>query len=204
MGLLHALLSLGISYFVTDFDGTIAHYSVNSNHSNRISLPGNNTIILEIIKADVNLCLFNLKASVGSGKVAYISEKTVHLLQEISEQNVTIICASGMRTSTMKQRIPFFPAIMYWICENGGKIFKRIEGGDVSELVAWREELDADIDSRKDLEHLQESLKNNSFGVHVDSEGYGSMIRIKGSSNQLRTIIQSLPGTLKYTFNLGP
>jgi len=103
----------------------------------------------------------------------------------------------------MKQRVPFFPSIKFWICENGGKIFERIEGDTIEEIESWRVELNADAESMNDLDNLRRSLENNQSDIFVDSSDYSSMIRIRGSSDKFKMIIESIPLTLRYTFNLG-
>ena len=117
-------------YFVTDFDGTIAHYKIyeaSSQSESDIVSPtppssGNDPIALP--------------ASSGSGKIAYISQSTIDLLQEISRDvsdgfpATAMICASGQRVTTMMQRRASLPFFHYWISENGG----RIHNGDMSEL----------------------------------------------------------------------
>ena len=91
-------------YFVTDFDGTLAHY--------------------ENLSADT----IALPASSGSGKIAHISPTIVKLLEEISSRvkilDTAMICASGQRVSTMQQRQSYLPVFDYWISENGGRIHR--------------------------------------------------------------------------------
>jgi hydroxymethylpyrimidine pyrophosphatase-like HAD family hydrolase len=106
-------------YFVSDFDGTLAHYE---------TYEGENTD-----------SLVQLPASTGFGRVAHVSSRTLELLthvQELSRRHGTAtICASGQRVSTMQQRRPVFPAFDYWISENGG----RIHDSDLVELTDWTE-----------------------------------------------------------------
>jgi hydroxymethylpyrimidine pyrophosphatase-like HAD family hydrolase len=84
-----------MSYFVTDFDGTISHYELAS----------------EVDDGRV----LRLPASSGSGMIGLFSKDTLSLLKQIKEEKITIICASGQRVQTMLQRAPFFPTIDYWI-----------------------------------------------------------------------------------------
>ena len=161
-------------YFVTDCDGTIAHYNCTSDGF--ISLP----------------------ASSGSKKVAVVSPNTISLLDEIAKSNVTIICASGMRYETMLQRIPYFPAIRFWICENGGRIFESIDG-EIMEVAQWKELANNDASGLNSLRELRLHLESES-SVKVDSN-YLTMIRI--STIDYSEVIPLIPRGLKYSFNLG-
>lgn len=91
--------------FVTDCDNTLLHYDTD-------------------VSVAANIDLIQLPASAGSGISGYISTQSIDLLHQISNFT-TIICSSGMRAATMRQRAPYLPFIKYWICENGGRIFRR-------------------------------------------------------------------------------
>jgi len=105
-------------FLVTDCDKTLVHYERSSNSNSNSDNDGNNIIALP--------------SSSGSNKIGYIHQQTISLLDDISKNNniESIICCSGMRTSTMYQRYSYLPSITYWITENGGRIheIKRIDG----------------------------------------------------------------------------
>ena len=192
-----ALLSL--IWFVTDCDNTLVHYdSIDASHndgSHSSNFPHKNGDGLPFAEK-----LINLPASSGSGKVASLSSGTVRKLDEISKEGVQIICATGMRASTMLQREVFFPSISYWACENGGRIFYREkEGEPPKEIAEYTELFESNIGLKNDLAAFAETLRNE--GRHVDSNGYHTMIRVKG--DDLDTVVSRIPDTLSHTFNLG-
>ena len=170
-------------YFVSDFDGTIAHYEKYDyqNQSEIIPLP----------------------ASSGSGKVALVSSKILNLLAEISYrlENTGMICASGQRVSTMMQRSKYFPFFNYWISENGG----RIHSNSLEEMSEWTEFVESDHISRQALETLVSEVERLQLPeIKIDRTGYFSMVRFKADEHDsLRVILSMIPSTLKYTFNLG-
>lgn len=192
-----ALLSL--IWFVTDCDNTLVHYdSIDATHSDGVQ----SSIFPQRTSAEVSFTekLINLPASSGSGKVASLSTGTVGRLDEISKEGVQIICATGMRASTMLQREAFFPSISYWACENGGRVFYREkEGEPPKEITEYTELFKSNIGLKNDLASFAETLRKE--GRHVDSNGYLTMIRVKG--DDLETIVPRIPGTLRHTFNLG-
>jgi hypothetical protein len=60
-----------------------------------------------------------------------ISAKTLSLVDEIRNKNhVKFVLISGMRTSTLLQRLPYLPRADAYCSENGGRIFYPIEIGD--------------------------------------------------------------------------
>lgn len=192
-----ALLSL--IWFVTDCDNTLVHYeSVDASHSDgslSSNFPHKNGNDFPFVEA-----IINLPASSGSGKVASLSSGTVGKLDEISKEGVQIICATGMRASTMLQREVFFPSISYWACENGGRIFYRENYGEPpKEITEYTELFKSNIELKNDLAAFAETLRNE--GLQVDSNGYHTMIRVKG--DDLGTVVSRIPHTLSHTFNLG-
>lgn len=182
-----------IMIFVTDCDNTLVHYADKA------------TAAETITSMQTASDLIDLPPSSGSGKLAIVSRLTIQLLNEIeieiTKQNGFIICATGMRPSTMYQRQSLFPSIKYWACENGGRIFYReIEGSPPIEIKAYSEGvLQRSTTCRSDLEEFAELLKNE--GWHVDSNGYLTMVRVKGEG--LDQIVSRIPSTLSHTFNLG-
>ena len=174
--------------FVTDFDGTLVH--VHSPSPSPASSSSSDTPPAEII---------DLPASSGSGQVAAISRRTTELLDAIGRHAV-IICASGMRASTMLQREQYVPAVAFFACENGGRIFKRAAAGQVpTELLAWRERIMSDAAAVAQLEAFAAALA--AEGWHVDRADYHTMIRVKGTGVQ--ALAARVPALLRYTSNLG-
>jgi hydroxymethylpyrimidine pyrophosphatase-like HAD family hydrolase len=164
--------------FVTDCDKTLVHYETNGKDTELLKLP----------------------ASSGSGQVATVSRSTLKLLDDISEEGTTIICASGMRASTLMQREPFFPSIKYWACENGGRIFRRVDGvQELVELDEWRDHILSNREAVEALEGFSKELATE--GWKVDTNGYATMFRVKGKD--VDSILNRIPPVLEYTFNLG-
>lgn len=177
-----ALLSLII--FVTDCDNTLVHYNT--------SKKGNDSFEEQD--------LISMPASSGSGQVASVSTLTIARLNDIAQEGVDIICATGMRATTMLQREKHFPCIKYWACENGGRIFYRVTEGEAPvEIASYSKLLLEQSSSKYDLEAFGELLR--SEGWNVDDKGYLTMVRVKGLG--LEKIINRIPDTLQHTFNLG-
>ena len=166
--------------FVTDCDNTLVHYE---------SSTATNEMVLKA-----------LPASSGSGKIATVSSKTIELLDQIGALGTTIICATGMRASTMHQRAPFFPSIHYFAVENGGRVFQRHERGGIPvELHEWRQRILLDGQAKEQLDTFAALL--TSEGWAVDTNDYHTMIRIKGKD--VETLVSRIPPGLTHTFNLG-
>lgn len=180
--------------FVTDCDNTLVHYDTSKKHNTAVgSVASNGDTYTEHD-------LITLPASSGSGKVATVSARTLSTLNEIEAESVEIICATGMRASTMFQREKFFPSIKYWACENGGRIYHRgKEDGQLSEIVEYGELFEQRTECKKDLETFADLLRVE--GWDVDSTGYLTMVRVRGQN--FHTIVDRIPPTLSHTFNLG-
>jgi len=52
-----------------------------------------------------------------------ISETTIQLCQQLRQRNVKFVLVSGMRTTTLFQRLPYLPFADAYCSENGGRIF---------------------------------------------------------------------------------
>jgi phosphoglycolate phosphatase-like HAD superfamily hydrolase len=102
-----------------------------------------------------------------------------------------------MRRSTALQRLPFFASIDWWILENGGLILRRGPENTLVELMEWRDEY-MNIEARDDMRTCVDQAV--SMGFEVDDR-YETMIRIKGQ--KLDTLLQYIPKSLDYTYNLG-
>lgn len=175
--------------FVTDFDNTIAFYHDESSDW-----------LEEHYQA-----LIALPPSAGSNRVAYLSRTTQKLLSEIAG-SVPVVCASGMREATMRQRQPYLQFVSYWICENGGRIFRSLPNGQLTLLEDWEAHMveeDRFLQSREALEVFKDKLRRLSLdGVSVDDKGYYTMVRVR-FGQYLKEVLELVPKTLKYTYNLG-
>lgn len=191
-----ALFSLMV--FVTDCDNTLVHYDSSETHGGIVHTQKVSSASEGELYLDGGL--ISMPASSGSGKISSVSAMTLAKLDEIAAEGVEIICATGMRASTMLQREKFFPSIKYWACENGGRIFHREKIGEPPvEIADYSNAHDSNIASLRDLKTFTETL--TSAGYEVDDKGYLTMIRVKGAN--LQNIIPQIPDTLRHTFNLG-
>lgn len=187
---------LSIMIFVTDCDNTLVHYDSSDKSELSNALEFTQTTGGDIPDQE----LIIMPASSGSGKIASVSALTIKRLNEIALENVETICATGMRASTMLQREGFFPTINYWACENGGRIFHRMNQGEApTEIVEYAELFQHNTESRNDLATFAAVLRGE--GWVVDDKGYKTMIRIKGENQD--SIVARIPSTLSHTFNLG-
>lgn len=180
--------------FVTDCDNTLVHYDSFEKHGR------SDESVATSSDSYMEHDLITMPASSGSGKIASVSALTVKTLTEIAAEGVEIICATGMRASTMFQREKFFPSIKYWACENGGRIFHRASEGELpTEVVEYSDIFSKNVGSKDDLEAFAELLRVE--GWEVDCKGYTTMIRVKGDN--LGSVVSRIPPTLSHTFNLG-
>jgi len=169
---------MNMIYFVTDCDGTVCHYDVEGD--------------------ELKSAHFSLPPSAGSGRVALTSNKTIQLMESISEISaLQMICVSGMREATMMQRYKYFPFIKYWICENGGRIFE-VNGNELIEISEWKSRFETDSALSLELSNFSQYLRH--VGHKVD-DGYLTMRRIKATN--YADILPLIPSSLKYTYNLG-
>jgi hydroxymethylpyrimidine pyrophosphatase-like HAD family hydrolase len=181
---------LQLLYFVTDCDKTLVHYDVTD----------------EEIR-DIPLTLF--PASAKSKRVGAVSLLTSTLLQEISSLSEGVICASGMRSSTMLQRQTYFPFINYWICENGGRIYRRKDEKTVVEVPEWHEYLETHHNLLKSMQSLASfatRLRAESNQWIIDTTDYVTMVRIhvaELSQKEIDTLLLLANSfNLHYTYNL--
>jgi len=202
MLLISALVALGMMLFATDCDKTLLHYDVDgggeASTGDRVFFP----------------------SSAGSGKRASMDRANLLLLDQIGALG-TIVCCSGMREATMRQRAPFLPAITYFFVENGGRLFRRrqeepsdvVEVREYHEFVLARAETQGDGSTLELLDAFANALMTEVEGGDqkwiVDRNGYTTMIRVsaKGSSSTreaaLEALIERIPPQLQYSRNLG-
>ena len=99
-----------IKIVFSDLDGTLIHYPDPEEGSKE-----KKGELLEFPKS-------------STGLVGVISAKTLSLVDEIRNQNnVKFVLVSGMRTSTLLQRLPYLPRADAYCSENGGRIFYPVE-----------------------------------------------------------------------------
>ncbi len=100
-----------IKIVFSDLDGTLIHYPAQDDDES-----SKKAKLLEFPKS-------------STGLVGVISAKTLSLVDEIRNQNnVKFVLISGMRTSTLLQRLPYLPRADAYCSENGGRIFYPVEG----------------------------------------------------------------------------
>jgi hypothetical protein len=92
----------------SDVDGTLVHYPETSFHSTN-----NNTDASMFLKLPPS----------RTGLQGILSIATLRKCQQLRRQGIKLVLISGMRTSTMMQRLPFLPKADAYCCENGGRIF---------------------------------------------------------------------------------
>ena len=91
----------------SDVDGTLVHYP-------------------DDLSKEDNSLLIHLPPS-KTGTRGVISRKTLYLCQKLRSVNngTPLILVSGMRTTTLFQRMPYLPTADAYVCESGGRIFYR-------------------------------------------------------------------------------
>ena len=103
-----------INFVFSDVDGTLVHYpdEVQDNE------PGNKILYLP---------------ASSTGMRGIISSKTLQLCQQLRrEHNVKLVLVSGMRTSTLINRLPYLPKADAYASEAGGRIFYTVSSTDTS------------------------------------------------------------------------
>jgi len=179
--------------FVSDMDGTLVHYNSTTDPFDR---PG----------------LVTLPAS-STGRVGVVSQRSLDLLSNIRDEGIVITCASGMRVSTMMTRQRLFPAVKFWICENGGRIFEVKGNQELCEVNEWKLIADQDDVSAAAMTSYKTDLRGMRGAdrdFQIDESGYETMIRIKALKGDeeanfklLSKLAERVPKPLKVTYNLG-
>jgi hypothetical protein len=137
----------------SDVDGTLVHYPgkpQNVDHVNpMLYLPPSKTGMRGIISSrTLQLCRKVRQSPAGNNK------------------RVRFVLISGMRTSTLIQRLPFLPKADAYCCEAGGRIFYPTELN--SEMGGNNENIVAIIHPKSFLDASEDDLK--PFGVIEDME----------------------------------
>ena len=100
----------------SDVDGTLVHYPKNLMQGN---VDDGNT------KANRSDLIYLPPSKTGQRGV--ISSKTLQLCDKLRSSGVPFILVSGMRSTTLFQRLPFLPKADAYVSESGGRIFYPIE-----------------------------------------------------------------------------
>ena len=105
-----------IKIVFSDVDGTLVHYDsrMETAHSQGSS-------IQHEVKEDVPT-LVHLPPS-ATGTQGVISARTLQLCRNIRAQGIPLVLVSGMRTSTLLQRLPYLPKADAYCSEGGSRIF---------------------------------------------------------------------------------
>jgi len=149
-----------IKIVFSDVDGTLVHYPDNNDERMKTEPHEDND--------DEKLLRFPPSSTGLEGVISY---KTIALVDTIRiQQNVKFVLVSGMRTSTLLQRLPYLPKADAYCSENGGRIFYPVENG---------EEGDGD-----DVFWIQpKSRHQKPFGIREDTAWRERMTKAMGGGN---------------------
>jgi hydroxymethylpyrimidine pyrophosphatase-like HAD family hydrolase len=92
----------------SDVDGTLVHYPANVDERTADADDGNDLMYLPPSK---------------TGQRGVISSKTLRLCQKLRDGGVPFVLVSGMRSTTLFQRLPYLPRADAYVSESGGRIF---------------------------------------------------------------------------------
>eukprot|EP00550_Attheya_septentrionalis_P002661 CAMPEP_0198290122 /NCGR_PEP_ID=MMETSP1449-20131203/8086_1 /TAXON_ID=420275 /ORGANISM="Attheya septentrionalis, Strain CCMP2084" /LENGTH=342 /DNA_ID=CAMNT_0043988567 /DNA_START=609 /DNA_END=1634 /DNA_ORIENTATION=- len=153
----------------SDVDGTLVHYS---------EKPQN-----ELDADPVNPILYLPPSKTGMRGI--ISSRTLQLCRKVrqspagSNKLVCFVLISGMRTSTLLQRLPFLPKADAYCCEAGGRIFYPIELN--SEMGSKNKSIVAIIHPKSFLGASEDDLK--PFGLIEDMEWKSQMAQLDAAGS---------------------
>eukprot|EP00531_Pseudo-nitzschia_arenysensis_P004155 CAMPEP_0116132338 /NCGR_PEP_ID=MMETSP0329-20121206/9491_1 /TAXON_ID=697910 /ORGANISM="Pseudo-nitzschia arenysensis, Strain B593" /LENGTH=477 /DNA_ID=CAMNT_0003626839 /DNA_START=52 /DNA_END=1482 /DNA_ORIENTATION=+ len=137
-----------IKIVFSDLDGTLIHYPPSQDEN----------------KHSKGKQLLEFPPS-STGLVGIISAKTLSLVDEIRNQNnVKFVLVSGMRTSTLLQRLPYLPRADAYCSENGGRIFYPIDASD--ETQDETKKIIRSIDRRGDDDDDNDGGDDDIFWIH--------------------------------------
>jgi len=147
-----------IKIIFSDLDGTLIHYPKKSPpETAAATTTSNNSKLLKFPPS-------------STGMRGVISAQTLDLVQEIRRENqVRFVLISGMRTSTLLQRLPYLPRADAYCSENGGRIFYPVEealdgdrktNGDVDD-VFW-------VQPKKYNGNGSNTKRDKRFGIRED------------------------------------
>lgn len=149
-----------IKIVFSDLDGTLIHYP--NPDEGKTEKKGE---LLEFPKS-------------STGMVGVISAKTLSLVDEIRNQHdVKFVLVSGMRTSTLLQRLPYLPRADAYCSENGGRIFYPVESN-----------IDDDKDETKRIIRSIDSDDDESdiFWIHPKRYGHDGKTKHGGDPHRNR------------------
>lgn len=110
-----------IALVFSDVDGTLVHYPESIDRQDGSS---------DANYDDENNLLLKLPPS-RTGLQGVISYETLRKCQVLRRKyGIKLVLVSGMRTSTMMQRLPFLPRADAYCCENGGRIFYPVDADE--------------------------------------------------------------------------
>jgi len=160
--------ALTLRVVFSDVDGTLIHYD----------------------RGDEKVCKnYEKDASVvklppsSTGMRGFLSVQTLHLCKKLRSQQdgICLVLISGMRTSTMMDRIPFLPKADVYCCESGGRIFYPVDPSADSGRVFYPEAypgatgddlkpfcLIEDKDWREEMERLSAAGRQGFLGNEID------------------------------------
>jgi len=128
-----------IKIIFSDLDGTLIHYPTTETKTKT-----KGDAAAEIDKPEQKVLKFPPSSTGLRGE---ISTRTVSLVDEIRRQHgVRFVLVTGMRTSTLLQRLPYLPRADAYCSENGGRIFYPVENGAFFENDNDKEEEEEDND----------------------------------------------------------
>ncbi|MBI2463555.1 HAD family phosphatase [Candidatus Peregrinibacteria bacterium] len=195
----------------SDIDGTLAHYPKHFEDFAEIIERDESTrtaIYRDKNSGEERLCNI-LPSSTGLGD-AYISKKTIELIDEFRREGMLFALVSGMRKSTYKMRIPLLPEADFGIVENGGIIYEKNELDRKWPMrflhVTGPIETEKAPEEREGLLwDLYRKLKKKGFDV--DARDYSACVRVSlknaEENNLLKNICIDLPRDISAARNLG-
>ncbi len=62
-----------------------------------------------------------------TGQRGVISSKTLQLCQKLRHRGMPFVLVSGMRSTTLFQRLPYLPRADAYVSESGGRIFYPVD-----------------------------------------------------------------------------
>ncbi|KKP37121.1 hypothetical protein A2483_04765 [Candidatus Peregrinibacteria bacterium RIFOXYC2_FULL_33_13] len=196
----------------SDIDGTIAHYPKHFSTFGEILSEDESSmkaVYLDKITFKKRVC--NILKSATSGN-AYVSLKTINLIEQLKQKGVIFVMISGVRKSTFFERIPFLPKADVWIMENGGRIY-------VNEILdkKWNQrffevtgDIETDLPPEKRIGILWDFYRELiGRGWVIDTNSYSANFRISLKQNpdkmqeDIDKLQKEVPPLITTAHNLG-
>jgi len=123
----------------------------------------------------------------STGLRGIISIRTLELAREIRRTNTKLVVVSGMRTSTLLQRLPYLPKADAYCSENGGRIFRLVQDEDEDETdnVIWV----------RPQKYFADNHDSNSDSNSSDDDDDDDPFRIREDLKWKRIMTSALSGT---------